>query len=73
MVAAQVSLSGEFQLQGERTLFPTKAFTSDNRHRAYAVSPDGKFFYFIEALQGSASQIIVVTNWWEDLKAKVGK
>jgi serine/threonine-protein kinase len=72
MVAAQVSLSGEFHLNGERTLFPTKAYAADNRFRDYAVSPDGKTFYFIEGLQGTASQMVVVTNWWEDLKAKVG-
>jgi hypothetical protein len=36
------------------------------------VAPDGRSFYFIEALQGSASQIVVITNWWEELKAKLG-
>jgi eukaryotic-like serine/threonine-protein kinase len=72
MVAAQVNTSGEFQLNGERTLFSTANYKADNRHHAYAVAPDGRSFYFIEALQGSASQIVVITNWWEELKAKLG-
>jgi hypothetical protein len=36
------------------------------------VAPDGGSFYLIEALQGSASQIVVITNWWEDIKARLG-
>jgi Periplasmic component of the Tol biopolymer transport system len=72
LVAAQVSSAGEFQLNGERTLFSMANYKADNRHHSYAVSPDGKSFYFIEALQGAASQIVVITNWWEELKAKVG-
>lgn len=71
MIAAQVNTSGEFQLNGERTLFSMANYRSDNRHHSYAVSPDSKFFYFIEGLEGSASQIVVITNWWEELKSKV--
>jgi eukaryotic-like serine/threonine-protein kinase len=72
MVAAQVNTNGEFQLNGERTLFSTANYKADNRHHLYAVAPDGRSFYFVEALQGSASQIVVITNWWEELKAKLG-
>jgi serine/threonine-protein kinase len=72
LIAAQVNTSGEFQLNGERTLFSTASYKADNRNRAYTVSPDGKSFYFIEGLEGSASQIVVITNWWEELKTKVG-
>ena len=71
LVAAQVSSSGEFQLNGERTLFSTVNYKADNRHHLYAVAPDSKSFYFVEALQGSASQIVVITNWWEELKARL--
>ena len=72
LVAAQIDASGDFHVTGERPLFSAQTYVSDNRHRAYSVSPDGKSFYFIEPLAGTPSQLIVVTNWWEELKAKVG-
>lgn len=70
-MAAQIDAGGDFRVSDERPLFPTGAYKGDNRHRAYSVSPDGRSFYFIQELPGTRSQIIVVTNWWEELKAKV--
>jgi serine/threonine protein kinase len=72
LVAAQIDASGDFRVTGERPLFSAQTYVTDNRHRAYSVAPDGKSFYFIEPLPGTPSQLIVVTNWWEELKAKVG-
>ncbi len=71
LVAAQLDVSSDFRVVSEHALFSTHSYVNDNRHRAYSVSPDGKAFYFIEPLPGTPSQLIVVTNWWEELKAKV--
>ena len=72
LVAAQIDARDDFQVNGERTLFSTKDYRGDTRNRAYSVSPDGRSFYFIEPVPGTPSQLIVVTNWWEELKAKIG-
>jgi len=72
LMAAQIDATGDFRVSGERALFSARTYASDTRNRAYSVSPDGSSFYFIDALPGTPSQLIVVTNWWEELKAKVG-
>src|SRR5687768_9858934 len=71
LVAASVDASSGFRVAGERQLFRTRDYASDSRHRAYSVSPDGRHFYFINVLPGKPSQIIVITNWIEELKAKL--
>ena len=73
LVAAQIDGAGDFRVSSERSLFRVKAYLSDTRNRMYSVSPDGRSFYFVESVPGTASQLIVVTNWWEELKAKVGR
>jgi serine/threonine protein kinase len=72
LMAAQIDAAGDFHVTSERALFTARAYATDTRHRAYSVSPDGQSFYFIDTLPGMPSQLIVVTNWWEELKAKVG-
>jgi hypothetical protein len=37
------------------------------------VSPDGRHFYFVNPLAVRPSQIIVITNWIEELKKKIGE
>ena len=61
-----------FDITSERQLFRARDYVSDSRHRAYSVSPDGRYFYFINVLPGRPSQIIVITNWIEELKKKIG-
>ena len=73
LVAAQIDGAGDFLVSSERSLFRAKPYLSDTRNRMYSVSPDGRSFYFVESVPGTASQLIVVTNWWEELKAKVGR
>ena len=72
LVAAQIDANGDFRINSERPLFSAKTYYTDIRNRAYSVSPDGRSFYFVDALPGTPSQLIVVTNWWEELKKKVG-
>lgn len=73
LVAAEIDGSAGFRVVGERALFSARGFVTDTRNRAYSVSPDGRAFYFIDVLSGTPSQLVVVTNWFEELKAKVGR
>jgi len=72
LVAAEIDAASGFRAV-ERQLFLARNYVTDNRHRAYSVSPDGRSFYFIDAHQGKPSQMIVITNWLEELKAKMGR
>jgi eukaryotic-like serine/threonine-protein kinase len=72
LVAVELVPGDAFRIASSRVLFSTRAYASDNRHRSYTVAPDGSF-YFIRApslLMGS-SYVVVVLNWFEELKRKV--
>jgi len=57
----------------EQVLFPTRDYVSDAYNRAFTVSPDDRSFVFVRHKPDAHSQLIMVTNWFEELKAKVGK
>jgi serine/threonine-protein kinase len=71
LVSAQLEPGTAFRVSGERQLFRVRDFISDSRHRSYAVSPDGRYFYFINVLPTRPSQIVLITNWIEELKEKL--
>jgi len=75
LVAVDVTTGAGFRVGAERTLFSTREFVTDNRHHAYAVSPDDSTFYFIResTRTANAGQIIITINWFEELKRIVGR
>lgn len=73
LIAASINGSAGFRVVSEQALFAAKDFVGDARHRTYSVSPDGKSFYFISVVPGPPSQLIVITNWFEELNAKLGR
>ena len=54
-------------------LFSAHSYLKDVRNRDYAVSKDDRSFFFIRAKVVPATTYVVVLNWFEELKAKVGK
>ena len=49
------------------------AFEQDlSRDRSYDVTPDGNHFFLLQADPAAAPELRIVTNWIEELKAKVG-
>jgi serine/threonine-protein kinase len=75
LVAARIAPGPTFRVESERVLFSTREYLTDNRHRHYTVSPDDQAFYFVRAMDivGGGSKLIVVLNWFEELKEKVGR
>ena len=67
-------LPGPIFVTGERrALFSTQGFRSSRTHQQYDVMPDDQRFVMIRNLGGQeASELIVVENFFEELKAKVG-
>jgi hypothetical protein len=54
------------------TLFDGTGFRTDHYHRAYDIAPDGDRFLMVRR-QGLVSELVLVVNWFEELKAKVGR
>jgi eukaryotic-like serine/threonine-protein kinase len=71
--AAEVAAAAPFRIVGERALFAVRDYVPFSLDRGYAVSPDDRSFLFVRQKPGAASQLIVVLNWFEELKAKVRK
>ncbi len=67
-------LQGATFVTGERrVLFSAQGYRSNNVHQQYDVTPDDQRFVMIRNLGGQeASELIVVQNLFEELKAKVG-
>ena len=67
-------LPGATFVTGEhRVLFSVQGFRSQTFHQSYDVTPDDQRFVMIKILGGQeASELIVVENFFEELKAKVG-
>jgi serine/threonine-protein kinase len=72
-VAAEMAAAPSFRVVSERVLFAASGYIVDNRNHNYAVSPDDGSFLFVRPAAGTRSRLIVVMNWFEELKAKVGK
>ncbi|HEX9309970.1 MAG TPA: hypothetical protein VF887_04105, partial [Gemmatimonadaceae bacterium] len=74
LVAVEVQSSPAFSLGRSTTLFPARAYLSFERGAQYAVAPDDRRFLMIRQVPGSApDELIVVDNWFEELKPKLEK
>ena len=70
LVAVQVRTNPTFTLGRAAMLFSTRGFSSDF-DPSYAVSSDDRRFLMVRPLTaGGFDKLIVVDNWFEDLKAK---
>ena len=72
LVSAQVSMSPTFSLGRTTVLFSAAEFVMGGiSRRNYDVSPDDQRFLMIRRARGSASaQVMVIENWFEEIKAK---
>ena len=75
LVAVEVMAGAAFRIGSERTLFSTREYGTDSRHHFYAVSPDDGAFYFVKSAtsSGTANQLVITLNWFEELRRTVGQ
>jgi len=74
LVAVEVQSAPTFALGRSTALFPAAAYFSFARGLEYAVAPDDRRFLMIRQVPGGApDELIVVDNWFEELKAKQRK
>jgi hypothetical protein len=71
LVAVEVNTHPTFSLGRSAALFPAAGFTSFRFTPQYAVAPDDQRFLMIRPLEsGTPEKLIVVENWFEELRAK---
>lgn len=71
LVAVEVNTNPTFLLGRSAALFPAAGFWSLRFSPQYAVAPDDRRFLMIRPLEtGTPDKLIVVENWFEELKAK---
>src|SRR6266550_4104894 len=74
LVAVQVKTKPTFAVGRRTVLFPAAAYASAFASPMYAVAPDDRRFLMVRILPATAPQkLIVVENWFEDLKARSRK
>jgi hypothetical protein len=54
-------------------LFDASTYLSDNYHYAYDIEPDGKHFIMIAPAESGGGDLILVVNWLDELRERVGK
>ena len=73
LVAAEILTQPAFSVGEQRALFSAALFRRNQEHRAYDVTADDQRFVMIRLRGGSAGDaLVVVENFFEELKAKVG-
>ncbi len=74
LVAVEVKATPTFSTGRSTVLFPAGGFTSDAFAQEYAVAPNDQRFLMIRPLRPSKpDELVVVDNWFEELKAKSRK
>jgi hypothetical protein len=74
LVAVEVQSTPTFSLGHPTALFPAAAYFSFAGGAQYAVAPDDRRFLMIRQAAGTApDELIVVDNWFEELKSKSRK
>lgn len=71
LMAVGVDLSDRFQAETPRALF--EAYYEFGAGPNYDVSPDGEHFVMVEEGESAGeSSLILITNWFTELKARMG-
>ncbi len=75
MMAVNVTTTPSFAAEAPRALFVDTTYVKSPSYRAYDLSPDDQRFVMLRALADSVTQaptqVVLVDNWFEELKAKV--
>jgi hypothetical protein len=72
MMSAEVLPDATFAAGERRVLFSAVPYQPSFGSRNYDVTTDGERFLMIRAGARDPGELILVENWFEELKAKVG-
>ena len=72
-MVAEIIRDPSFAVGEQRVLFPLAAYLIGNGHAQYDISPDDQRLVMLKAVGGEDDrQLILVDNWFEELKERVG-
>ena len=73
LMVAEIIPGATFEIGERRVLFSVQGYRSIHQHQYYDVTPDDQRFVMIRNIGlEEVSELIVVENFFEELKAKVG-
>jgi serine/threonine-protein kinase len=70
LVAVSLETRPAFRIVSSRSLFPVRGYYAETLHTSYAVSPDDRSFIFVRRLETDEGRLVMVLNWFEELKSK---
>ncbi len=70
LMAVEVRLQPTFSTGNSQILFTTEEYQNNGYHTAFDVSPDDEQFVFVKTTQ--SKDLVVVLNWFEELRARTG-
>jgi tRNA A-37 threonylcarbamoyl transferase component Bud32 len=74
MTSVEVRPGATFSAGEPRTLFPASGYNVASSANAYDVAPDGRRFLMARPLSGpSETELVLVQNWFQELKARAKK
>ena len=74
LVAAEVATSDGFAVGRQQVLFSLEPFSIAPYHQSYAVTQDDQYFVLLqESGAGQAPDLVVVLNWFEEVKERMEK
>jgi serine/threonine-protein kinase len=74
LITAEVAPGDAFTTRAQQVLFSARPYLSSVFHQTYDVTPDGQRFLMIRIGEGSSdnTELIVVENFFEELKTRAG-
>jgi Tol biopolymer transport system component len=74
LVAVELRPGPGFSVGEPRALFPASGYNLGGNVQVYDVTPDGRRFVMVRSLSGDGeTELVLVQNWFEELRARVGK
>ncbi len=71
LVAIEVGNGPDFTVGSRRALFSVNRYQAGPNHTGYDLTPDDRRFLFVQRAAPTVDMVVVL-NWFEELKAKVG-
>jgi serine/threonine-protein kinase len=69
LIAVEIRTDSSLAVGSRRQLFATGSYLPNTNHAGYDVMPDDETFVFIRSV-GEAQQVIMVFNWFDELKER---
>ncbi len=74
LVAVEIEASNDFSAGQQRELFPVSPFSIAPLHQSYTITPDDRHFVMLQQSSvGEVPDLVVVLNWFEELKEMMGE